>query len=292
MKMAARLDRMGQPLYAGLTKQTKGGAVWTGVIRQASENVLLAPLRRKKPTTYFVNSMSDLFHEDVPDEWIDQVFAVMALSPQHTFQVLTKRASRLRAYMSDPLTRARIGASSERIAKENGQDGALGTLSYRDGVVTWVLDFPLSNVWLGTSTERQQEADERIPLLLQTPAAIRFISAEPLLGPIDLTRLEHNGALNHTFHGEMRPYLNALSGEMTDGKNLFENGPLLIGERQPTLSWVIVGGESGHGYRPMAAEWAYSLRDQCVAADVPIFIKQMAGRKPIPEDLLVRQFPV
>jgi protein gp37 len=152
--------------------------------------------------------------------------------------------------------------------------------------------WPLPNVWLGVSTERQPEADERIPLLLQTPAAVRFISAEPLLGPIDLTKLEHNGALNHTFHGELRPYLNALSGEMTDGKNLFENGPLLIGGRQPTLHWVIVGGESGHGYRPMSPEWAESLRDQCIEAGVPVFIKQMAGKKPIPPELLVRQFPL
>ena len=98
MKMAARLEAMGQALYVGLTESTKAGPVWTGVMRQASQDVLLAPLRRKKPTTYFVNSMSDLFHENVPDTWIDQVFAVMALAPQHTFQILTKRAARMQRY--------------------------------------------------------------------------------------------------------------------------------------------------------------------------------------------------
>src|ERR1700674_404986 len=89
-----------EELYAGLTKPSKAGAVWTGVMRQAPEHVLLAPLKRKKPTTYFVNSMSDLFHENTPDEWIDKVLAVMALAPQHTFQVLTKRAARMRDYLT------------------------------------------------------------------------------------------------------------------------------------------------------------------------------------------------
>lgn len=91
------------PSYHGLTKQVNGNAVWTGEVRQAPEATLLAPLRRKKPTMYFVNSMSDLFHESVPDEWIDRIFAVMALTPQHTYQVLTKRAERMRDYVNDRL---------------------------------------------------------------------------------------------------------------------------------------------------------------------------------------------
>jgi protein gp37 len=254
LESARRLHRAD----AGLTKQTNGGAVWTGEMRRASDAVLLVPLKRKKPTTYFVNSMSDLFHENVPDEWIDRIFAVMALSPQHTFQVLTKRAQRMRE------TVERIGQSIVYLEKQARSFGR--TLQWNvpsdlpsplAGKTVGLIPWPLKNVWLGVSTERQQEADERIPLLLQTPATVRFISAEPLLGPIDLRSI----AVTRDWPEKMFP------------------------------DWVIVGGESGHGYRPMAAEWAYSLRDQCIAAGVPVFIKQMAGKKPIPEDLIVRQFP-
>jgi protein gp37 len=250
MKMAARLEAMGQPLYAGLTKPSKGGAVWTGVMRQANQETLLMPLRRKKPTTFFVNSMSDLFHENAPDEWIDRVFAVMALCPQHTFQVLTKRAARMRDYFCAPVDFAGV-VRSERIA-----DVMLRNHRIESGFkcVSW----PLPNVWLGVSTERQQEADERIPLLLQTPAAVRFISAEPLLGPLDL-----------------QFYIYAI-----------HNSP------EAALDWIIVGGESGPRHREMPEAWAMSLINQCQDAGVPVFMKQMAGKQPIPPQMLVRQFPV
>jgi protein gp37 len=251
MKLAARLARMGQPLYAGLTQPSKAGAVWTGEMRRASDDVLLAPLKRRKPTTYFVNSMSDLFHENVPDEWIDRIFAVMALAPQHTFQVLTKRADRMRRYFAEVGSDADFGLNRLGIAALwTGLHGPEGPCP------SW----PLPNVWLGVSTERQQEADERIPHLLNTPAAVRFISAEPLLGPIDLHPL-------------------------ACGTNA------LTSSTGPNLNWVIVGGESGHGYRDMNPDWARSIRDQCTASGVPVFIKQMAGRKEIPPDLQVRQFP-
>jgi len=252
MKMAARLEAMGQELYVGLTKPSKAGAVWTGVMRQAPDHVLLAPLRRKIPTTYFVNSMSDLFHESVPDEWIDKVFAVMALSPQHTFQVLTKRAQRMRDYCSDATLRDRISRFMWKIS-ERRTDHLHG-------------GYPLRNVWLGVSTERQQEADERIPLLLQTPAAIRFISAEPLLGPINLGCIRF-GASN-------RGFLDARNGR-TDypGPNAHPD--------LAKLNWVIVGGESGPKARPMHPAWARSLRDQCKAAGVPLFFKQWGNWKPL-----------
>jgi protein gp37 len=113
MRMAARLERMGQKRYRGLTKPSKAGPVWTGQMRLVEEALTL-PLRRRKPTTWFVNSMSDLFHESVPDEWIDRVFAVMALCPQHTFQVLTKRADRMRAYLSQFEQRGRYVTSRTR----------------------------------------------------------------------------------------------------------------------------------------------------------------------------------
>jgi protein gp37 len=278
MGMAARIEAMnavardsgkkvGAPQYDGTTKKVNGHAVWTGNLALAGDNILLQPLKRKKPTTYFVNSMGDLFHEKVPDEWIDKVFAVMALAPQHTFQVLTKRAARMRDYAAK-----RNGMGNAAIC------GAINEIPFPLGNRRGALEMPLPNVWLGVSTERQQEADERIPLLLQTPAAIRFISAEPLLGPIALHALN----LATPTPSDALRGVQCVPDDSADG---FHNEPMA------KLDWVIVGGESGHGYRPMAAEWAYSLRDWCVATGVPVFIKQMAGKKPIPADLLVRQFP-
>lgn len=184
MPMAARIEKMmaalGKPTpYAGLTQPSKAGPVWNGRIAVASDETLTQPLRWKRPRRIFVNSMSDLFHEGVADETIDRIFAVMALCPQHTFQVLTKRAARMRAYMATP--------NRENII--NGRVWSLlGTPRGRkiEHGGNWRAVLPLPNVWLGVSTEDQARADERIPHLLATPAAVRFISAEPLLGAIDL----------------------------------------------------------------------------------------------------------
>jgi len=283
MKMAGRLEAMGQELYKGLTKPTRAGAVWTGVMRQASDDVLLAPLRRKKPTTYFVNSMSDLFHENIPDEWRDPIFRVMALTPQHTYQVLTKRAERMRDYM-DGLTR---------------QEWWKARL-FEDGKRPYPFpNWPLPNVWLGVSTERQQEADERIPLLLQTPAAVRFTSAEPLLGPLDLKRWMPTGKWG-TFKGEPvyhQTYFmtkcehcgwfgsSELCHEISYGDDADVSCPsctriFLCDEVDAKLHWVIAGGESGPSARPMHPDWARSLRDQCKAASVPFFFKQWGAWAP------------
>lgn len=249
MRLAKRLGAMGQPLYKGLTKDVNGTAVWTGEMRRAPRHTLLEPLRRKAPTTYFVNSMSDLFHEDVPDDWIDEIFAVMALSPQHTFQVLTKRAARMRDHI------ARMGKSInylERPARSFGRTLQWSVPSDLPsplaGTTVGLVKWPLPNVWLGVSAERQQEFDERWKYLRDTPAAVTFISMEPLLGPI--------------FFRPAKP------------------------------DWIIVGGESGHGHRDINPEWARSLLDQCKAAGVPVFMKQMAGRAAIPPDMQICQFPV
>ncbi|SLG33563.1 bacteriophage protein gp37 [Mycobacteroides abscessus subsp. abscessus] len=184
------------------------------------------PLRWRKPRRVFVNSMSDLFHKDVPDEFIAKVFGVMARAPQHTFQILTKRPGRMRSLLGDRV------------------DGAQPLLeaATEEETATAIYDapWPLPNVWLGVSAEDQKWAEVRIPVLLDTPAAVRFVSAEPLLGPIDLTR----------------------------------RGLLAPDECERRLDWVIVGGESGRGARPMHPEWARSLRDQCTAAGVPFFFKQ------------------
>jgi len=183
-----------------------------------------APLHWRKPRRVFVNSMSDMFHDAVPDEFITAVFDVMRRTPQHTYQILTKRHGRMRVLMRTAV--------------------------------------PLPNVWLGASVEDQKRADLRIPALLDTPAAVRFLSCEPLLGPVDL--------------------------------------------RQAAVNWVIIGGESGPGARPMDLDWARFLIRQCRDAGTAVFVKQLGsvwarahkaasskGSDPgeWPEDLCVRQFP-
>jgi len=219
--------------YDGLTREVNGNHVWTGKLA-FDEKALLEPLRWKKPRMIFVNSMGDLFHEDCTDEMIDRVFAVMALCPQHTFQVLTKRSGRMREYCI-----SRFGGWGEMLLTDAIE--ALGGFE-NDAGGEW--GKPLPNVWLGVSVEDQQRADERIPDLLATPAAIRWISAEPLLGPVDL--------------GQCLPEFERL------GWSTYLD----------SLDWVVAGGESGKGARPMHPDWARSLRDQCAAAGVPFFFKQ------------------
>lgn len=257
------------PHYHGTVQPLKGGYVWTGKIGIAGDTAFLKPLRTKKPTMFFVNSMSDLFHENVPDEVIDRVFAIMALCPQHTFQVLTKRAARMREYLSDEATRLRV--LQEGVDRELAAAGIRWNGDWNDrhsqaiaGATRW----PLPNVWLGVSVEDQARSDERIPDLLATPSAVRFISAEPLLGPVDLTDLtiaDDNPGDQH---------MSALYCE-----EQFEEVELEPWQNN-ALDWVIVGGESGKGSRPMHPDWARSIRDQCAAAGVPFFFKQWGAYLP------------
>ncbi len=200
------------------------------------------PLRRRKPTVYFVNSLSDLFHDDIPDAYIDRVFAVMALSYAHTFQLLTKRPARMRAYLTAHHVGLRWLAA---IYRNHGGHPNTNDMAYQESdSVRWTGE-GLPNVWLGVSVENQHFAQERIPLLRSTPAAVRFISAEPLLSPLELTE---PAVCDH------------------------------IGGHLSFLDWVIVGGESGPSIRPTRPEWIRGLRDQCVAAGVPFFFKQWGGR--------------
>jgi protein gp37 len=240
-------------------------ATWNPVAGCALvESALTKPLGWKRPRRIFVNSMSDLFHEAVPDSYIDKVFAVMALAPQHTFQVLTKRADR----MQDYCRRFAPGHAKFLLSPP-------GAASAR---ATW----PLPNVWLGVSVEDQARADERIPLLLDTPAAVRWISAEPLLGPVDLTRIpspvvtEEDKTMGY-FHSALiegdEHYYEPHPG-MTDSVD----GPYL-----PRLDWVVAGGESGPKARPMHPDWARALRDQCAGAGVPFFFKQWGEHHPTTE---------
>jgi len=268
MRMAHRLaTNSATSWYAGTTARKAGGPpVWTGKVALAPERTLLAPMRRRKPTTWFVNSMGDLFHEAIPDEWIDRVFAVMALCPQHRFQVLTKRPERMRSYLSTwPMASDhpdRITAYAADLAYEiRGRAGDAG-----------VCERPLPHVWLGVSVEDQRRADERIPILLQTPASVRFISAEPLLEALTLNDIlaPKDGALLKMFGPD---------------------GPVDVLRGDPRLDWVIVGGESGPGHRSMDPDWARSIRDQCDEAGVAFWFKQMAGGETIPDDLMVREMP-
>lgn len=229
--------------YAGTAEMRGLGrarrAVFTGRVNFHAP-ALEKPLRVQKPRRWFVNSMSDLFHPEVPFEVVDRAFAVMALCPQHTFQILTKRPERMAEYLSAPDAPRRI---SRAAAEFQGLPMAM---------ILW----PLPNVWLGTSVENQAAADERIPKLALCPAAVRFLSCEPLLGPVDV---------RWWFHPE---------GDFYDGI------PKRSEPRRPLLDWVIVGGESGPRARPMHPDWARSLRDQCQAAGVAFFFKQWGEYAP------------
>ena len=396
--IAARFSGPGQP-YEGLAKRTKAGPVWTGKVALVREKLDL-PLRWRKPRRIFVNSMSDLFHPEVPDDFIAEVFGVMALAPQHVYQILSKRPARMREYMCAPDRQHRIAQAMDALAVDREHDpierwapipgyegyeasthGGVrsdrGTLSttlnpefdreqvtlwnkgqprtwyvhalvlmahrglpvgdqeacHRDGhhrdnrlanlrwgtrsenqrekvrhgsrggpqkltleqvaairaaraaggvtqqeladrygvsrsLISMIeggqvgagpdLPWPLPNVWLGTSVERQREADERIPHLLQTPAAVRFLSCEPLLGPVDLKGW--------------------IEGPEAYVPLRFAAGaPVAF----PRIDWVIAGGESGPHARPMHPDWARSLRDQCQKTGVAYFFKQWGEYVPL-----------
>jgi protein gp37 len=285
-------DQLEVDIRDGLTRARRFTDVWCHPER------LDIPLRWRKPRRVFVNSMSDLFHEAVPDSFIDRVFAVMALCPQHTFQVLTKRPKRMHGYLTA------AGSMCSREAFVNGEiwiqlGTRLGNKIEHGG--NWRCKWPLPNLWLGVSVEDQATANERIPQLLKTPATLRFVSAEPLLEPIDLReiRVPDEEAGEHAGRGFT---CNALQRE--DDLTLF-NAPT-------HLDWVIVGGESGPKARPCHVAWIQGLVGQCHAAATPCFVKQLgadprwtgADSPPIapargkcanpaewPEDLRVREMP-
>jgi len=272
---------------AGLIEKRKGKLFWTGKVA-LREDRLDWPLTWREPKMIFVPSHGDIFHPDVPDAFLDRIFAVMALAPQHTFQVLTKRPERMRDYLNTPHRHDKIAAAwNWSHHDKRGADNRNAGL------------WPFPNIWLGVSVEDQARADERIPLLLDTPAAVRFLSCEPLLGPVDLTRWLpdchecgascgwRSGALDYPAQEKCNH-----CGETTKSADIDEFCPK-CGHQDfsgvcpqcggdvvqshpdtPCLDWVIVGGESGDRARPMHPYWARSLRDQCAAAGVPFFFKQ------------------
>ncbi|MEF2553212.1 phage Gp37/Gp68 family protein [Aurantimonas sp. A2-1-M11] len=248
------------PSRVGLTRDSKAGPVWNGEIR-FNEEWLDQPLRWRRPRMIFVCAHGDLFAEGVTDAMLDKVFAVMALAPQHTFQVLTKRPERMRDYMGRSL--GRIADTIIRFRRDRGDaDMVLVPLAHITPGHAW---WPLPNVWLGVSVEDQKRADERIPVLLDTPAAVRWISAEPLLGPVDLTSIDTGSGWVDSLQSYIRYPM------PSDGH--FRNEPI----DWPHLDWIVAGGESGPGARPMHPEWARSIRDQCAAAGVPFLFKQWGG---------------
>ena len=246
------------------------------------KKMLLAPLRWKKPRMIFVCSMTDLFADFVSDAMIDRLFAVMALCPQHTFQVLTKRADRMMRYI---LSRSAMVVADAGLFLGSPLAEAARHVSQQAGHPAWmnapvtfwnagnhehpVEGWPLPNVWLGVSAEDQANADRRIPYLMDTPAAVRWVSLEPLLGPIDLMKVDVARGLNeargrtpHEYDPDTRWPLLTPFHHMQSGSSF------------PGIDWVVVGGESGRCARPMHPDWARDLRDQCAAGGVPFLFKQ------------------
>ncbi|MNR93472.1 Phage protein Gp37/Gp68 [compost metagenome] len=208
---------------------------------QLFPNRLDQPLRWKRPRKIFVNSLSDLFHPDVPDSFLDEIFTVMAKAKQHIFMVLTKRPERMKRYME---------------GCQRGADDMGGR-------------FPWPNVWMGVTAENQQAADERIPLLLQTPAAVRWLSVEPMVGPVDLNAVPRPDNAYFWQRGE--------KGCITDPN---EPDDYVYWHKHDQINWVVCGGESGRKARPMHPDWARSLRDQCQDAGVPFLFKQWGEWSP------------
>jgi len=212
--------------YHGLVEKHDREWRWTNEIR-FMQSRLEKPLRWRKPRRVFVNSMGDLFHEKVNWAVVNRVFAVMAAAPQHRFIILTKRPKIMQAYICNEAVPKLVRAV---MLYDYGQEES-----------RW----PLPNVWLGVSVENQETATERLPILLDTPAAKHIVSAEPLLGPVDFS-----------------PWLS----------------------QRESISWLIVGGESGPGARPMHPDWARAIRDDCAAAGMPFFFKQWGVWRPVETD--------
>lgn len=218
--------------YEGLTRMTPSGPRWTGVIKVVEKH-LDDPIHWHKPERIFVGSMTDLFHPKVPDSLVMHVWRIMRQTPRHTYLILTKRAERMRDWSHV------------------------------------VNDLPLANVHLGVSVETQAMADERLLYLRDTKAVVRWVSVEPMLGPV---------ILDDWLFAEF------LQGDITQ-------------HQERTLSWLVCGGESGPGYRPMDIKWVRQLQAQCELASVPFYVKQASALRPgqqgdIPDDLwALKEFP-
>jgi protein gp37 len=221
---------------------------WSG-FTSVNEGALNKPLRWKKPRSIFVNSMGDLFHESTLDDWISMVWGIMAACPQHLFIVLTKRADRMEQWFREE--------NAECIYRLGAGSGGLRTLP---------------NVWIGVTAEDQEQADRRIPHLLETPAAVRFVSCEPMVGPVGFD--DDWLARTCVKCGSMDFHSCKNSGPQCWEASEEYEGDTCGCTESTGIDWVICGGESGPGARPMNPDWARGLRDECQAAEVPFFFKQ------------------
>lgn len=311
-RVAARFSGLGQP-YHGLAIMSEHGPRWTREVRLVHEH-LEDPIRWARPRRIFVNSMSDLFHEALSNEEIAAVFGVMAATSRHTFQILTKRSKRMRRWFE---WLASLGPFPRK-----GQPDIEGA----DALVPWCVDYyynslflvnlgsfvvpswPLPNVWLGVSVEDQARAEERIPDLVRTPAAVRFLSYEPALGPLDLA-IEPDATTNR-FGLLTCPMCRGWGGSLTSLVPTVDGAEQIkacsyCGSTGSAVDWIIIGGESGPGARPFDLAWGRRVVEQCASAGVAAFFKQ-AGSNPIglrlrdrsggdmaewPEDLRIREFP-
>lgn len=236
LTLAKRLKAMGSPKYQRDGDPRTSGP---GFGLAVHPDVLPGPLRWRKPRTVFVNSMSDLGHGWVPREFVARVFAVMAATPEHTYQILSKRPERLARMLTDECHCGAGHRPGEHFRSEMEWAATPHSPTYVPGLMPGLYhrsEWPLPNVWIGTSIE-SNDYTRRASRLRETPAAVRFISAEPLLGPL--------------------PSLD-LTG----------------------IRWLIAGGESGPGARPMRASWVRDLRDRCAESGTAFFFKQWGGRTP------------
>jgi protein gp37 len=250
-KMAGRLANMGKVQYQQVVNKKTGRrqgylSRWNGKVA-FYENAIEKPLHWKKPRMIFVCSMGDLFHKSVPFEWIDRVMAVIALCPQHTFQVLTKQEERMKEYFDT--RKPNMDCGNVSVVRKY-----LCKFELKGHSVVHLLP----NLWLGVTAENQEMADKRIPVLLETPAAKRFVSYEPALGPVYLKSY-------------LREFYIGLTQE--EKQHALENAHCGL-HRIIGVDWVIVGAESGSNRRPCKHEWIDSVVEQCKAADVLVFVKQ------------------
>lgn len=273
-------DENGKPLpFHGFATRVirpdgKAEGRWTGKVELIEEK-LTEPLRWRKPQLCFANSTFDIFHPSLSDTDIDRLFAVAALSAKHHFQLLTKRWDRMGEYMSRPGVQVRIGLEAlgitmEILARNPKSKIGKGILIKGSDINPGALmKWTLPNVSLGVSAHDQESANAAIPALLSTPAALRFVSYEPALGGVDWGNI---------FDSRSGRLIDALSGEWQD--NVVDQGDRYVAINSnygdgPKIDLIIAGDESGEGKRPADPNWYRQTRDQCAAAGVPFFLKQM-----------------
>ncbi len=263
MNVAQRYSGPGQP-YEGLARTVNGHAAWTNKVAFFPHK-LVEPLQWQEPKKIFVNSMSDFWHPDVTLDWQAQMWAVMITASHHTFQILTKRPERISAMLCAKEFAPLVNGYLERWRTQRPRDQRVQAAQFHNPIGE-----PAYNIWIGASVEDQGTANTRIPHLMQVPAAIRFLSCEPLLGPINLEKLTagfQEPGRERAIEREVYPFSGLFAIPDCDWE---------VGK----IHWVIDGGESGQGFRQADHDWYRSIRDQCARHGVAYFHKQDSGLKP------------